>query len=60
MYYAFFAPTWNGQIELRGLEPGQYRVTDYENGKTLGTVRGPSGRIQAQFDKHLLLRADPE
>jgi alpha-galactosidase len=60
MYYAFFAPQWNGQIELRGLKPGQYRVTDYENGKSLGTVRGPSGRIQAPFEKHLLLRADPE
>ena len=34
MYYAFFAPggesEWHGTIELRGLAPGKYRVTDYE------------------------------
>jgi alpha-galactosidase len=32
MYYAFFAPDpdtpWEGEVELRGLEPGKYRVYD--------------------------------
>jgi alpha-galactosidase len=60
MFYAFFAPEWNGPIELRGLKPGQYRVTDYENGRALGDVRGPTGRINARFEKHLLVRVDPE
>ena len=60
MFYAFFAPQWSGPIELRGLKPGRYRITDYENGKVLGTVQAPAGRIDAQFEKHLLLRADPE
>jgi alpha-galactosidase len=37
MYYAFFASDrpWKGEIELRGLHPGQYRVFDYANGKRL-------------------------
>ena len=59
MYYAFFSPnpakTWNGEVELRGLEPGKYRVFDYENGKDLGTVEGASPKLTAQFTKHLLL-----
>ena len=60
MYYAFFAPQWQGQIELRGFGRGQYRITDYENGKDLGRVHGPTGSIDARFEKHLLIRADPE
>lgn len=60
MYYAFFAPQFEGKIELRGLEPRSYKVRDYENGKTLGTVRGPKGELDAQFKAHLLLEATPE
>ena len=60
MYYAFFAPQWKGRIELRGLGPGQYRIVDYENNKELGAVRGPTGAIDVEFEKHLLIRADPE
>jgi alpha-galactosidase len=60
MYYAFFAPQWNGRIDLRGLGSGRYKITDYENDKVLGTVRGPAGSIEAKFEKHLLIRADPE
>ena len=30
MYYAFYAPEWNGApIELRGLEDRSYTVTEY-------------------------------
>ena len=60
MYYAFFAPQWKGRIELRGLGRGQYRVFDYENQKDLGVVRGPTAAIDVEFEKHLLIRADPE
>ncbi len=60
MYYAFYAPEWNGRVELRGLGNRRYRVTDYENGKDLGTVRGPAATIEAPFQKHLLLEAKPE
>jgi alpha-galactosidase len=60
MYYAFFAPQWKGPIEIRGLGKGSYRIVDYENQKELGTVRGPAGSIDVQFEKHLLIRAEPE
>jgi alpha-galactosidase len=60
MYYAFYAPSWHGKVELRGLGEGSYRVTDYENGKDLGTVRGPVAPLEVSFQKHLLLEAKPE
>jgi alpha-galactosidase len=61
MYYAFFAPSpaaWKGEVELRGLQPGSYRITDYSVGKDFGTVTaGANGtaKVPAEFKDHLLL-----
>jgi alpha-galactosidase len=59
MYYAFYAPNplvrWKGEVELRGLDPGHYRVFDYENEKDLGTVDASNPRLKAVFREHLLL-----
>jgi alpha-galactosidase len=59
MYYAFFAPEggkpWKGEVELRGLQPGKYRVFDYENSKDLGTVEGANAKLATEFTHHLLL-----
>jgi alpha-galactosidase len=60
MYYAFFARHWSGPIELRGLQDRAYHIVDYVNNKDLGNVRGPQATISAQFDKHLLIEAQPE
>jgi alpha-galactosidase len=60
MYYAFYAPQWSGKITLKGLSERAYRVTDYVDGKDLGTVRGPAATLDVQFEKHLLLQATPE
>lgn len=59
MYYAFYAETWNGKVELRGLEDRAYRVVDYAEGKDLGVVHGPVTQISTNFSKHLLLEATP-
>jgi alpha-galactosidase len=59
MYYAFFAPNWKGDVELRGLEARQYHVKDYAEGKDFGVVQGPVAHLPAEFSKHLLLEADP-
>jgi alpha-galactosidase len=59
MYYAFFAPregvVWKGQVELRGLAPGNYRVRDYVNEKELGRVDSKDPKLDAEFSDHLLL-----
>jgi alpha-galactosidase len=59
MYYAFFLPEhaapWKGEIELRGLQPGKYRVLDYVNGKEYGTVDASNPKMQTDFGDHLLL-----
>ncbi|MGA7767099.1 MAG: alpha-galactosidase [Candidatus Sulfotelmatobacter sp.] len=62
MYYAFFAAKENGsftgEVELRGLKAGSYRVVDYVDGKELGTVQaeaGTSPRLKTEFKEHLLL-----
>ncbi len=60
MYYAFYAPAYKGRIELRGLSRRAYRVSDYVNGRDLGTVRGPAATLEVEFQRHLLLEARPE
>ena len=64
MYYAFFAPAasanWSGIIELRGLAPGKYHVTDYEKNRDLGTIDSQSPKFTTQFHEHLLLEAAKE
>ncbi len=73
MFYAFYdndespalAPSgnakhrWNGQIELRGLKPGAYKIVDYVSGKEMGTVEGPVGKLKVEFEDSLLLEALP-
>ncbi len=60
MYYAFFARHWSGPIELRGLQDRTYHIVDYMNGKDFGNVHGPKAMISADFEKHLLIEAQPE
>ncbi len=60
MYYAFFAGTWKGELELRGLDDRAYHVVDYVDGKDFGIVRGPIAHLSTEFSKHLLLEATPE
>ena len=61
MYYAFFAPSassWKGEVELRGLKNGAYRVVDYTDGRDLGSVEASAGkvpRLKTEFKDHLLL-----
>jgi len=73
IYYAFYAlaPTenvmknidqpnrWSGEVELRGLGPKSYRVTDYVHLRDLGTVTGPTAKLKVEFTDSLLLEATP-
>ncbi len=60
MYYAFFAETWKGTLELRGLDDRAYHVVDYVDGKDFGIVQGPVAHLSTDFSKHLLLEATPQ
>lgn len=59
LYYAFYAKEWYEHVELRGLKAGQYKVYDYINEKTLGTVSGPSAKLDVAFSNYLLLELTP-
>ena len=59
IYYAFYAPHFHGQIELRGLEKRSYRLVDYVNNCELGVVNGPVARLEVEFVESLLLMAVP-
>ncbi len=62
MFYGFFAEAWpaNRPIELRGLDAKKdYQVLDYQNGRSLGTVKGNQPQIKVPFKGNLLLRVSP-
>jgi len=72
-YYAFYSSEkgngakkdhaspeeWKGELQLRGLPAGTFRVTDYVHHTELGTVTGPVGKLNATFTGSLLLEAVP-
>jgi alpha-galactosidase len=58
MYYAFYAPSYSGRVELRGLSAGRWRVRDLFNETDLGTVDAQSNGVNAKFERFLLLRAE--
>jgi alpha-galactosidase len=60
LHYAFYAPRFRGEVELRGLGEGAYAVRDYVGGKDLGRVHGPRARLPVDFTGYLLLEARPE
>jgi alpha-galactosidase len=66
MYYAFFvddSKPWQGELELRGLKPGTYHVSDYSEGTDMGTVQAGDGgvaKLKTGFKQHLLLEVTPQ
>ena len=63
MFYAFFAPAFKGDLELRGLKAGHYAVKDYTDGKNLGTVQSTgdqAAKLTTHFKEHLLIEVDPQ
>jgi alpha-galactosidase len=64
MYYAFFTSSkWQGEVEMRGLKPGKYRVSEYGEGKDLGTVDAAANGVAilaVEFKDHLLLEVSSQ
>lgn len=60
LFYAFYDKTWNGEIELRGLEKNKtYSIRDYVNGADYGKINSLRNRIGVKFTRSLLLQAVP-
>ena len=60
MYYAFYAPEWNGEVEFRGLDANKYYIIeDYVHHKKLGKING-GGKLDLSFKEYLLVKAVPE
>ncbi len=59
MYYSFYAPEWNGPVQLRGLGKGRYRVRDLFNEIDLGEVDAGANTLNLSFKKFVLLQAIP-
>jgi alpha-galactosidase len=60
LFYAFYAPHWEGEVELRGLEERAYRISDYVHEADLGSVQGPQARVAVKFEGALLVEAKPQ
>jgi alpha-galactosidase len=58
MYYAFYAPSYAGPVQLRGLGDGRYRVRDLFNETDLGVVDAKANTLTAKFERFMLLRAE--
>lgn len=59
LHYAFYAKSWDGPIELRGLGKGRYHLTDSFTGAAMGTASAADNRINAKFDRFLVIEAAP-
>lgn len=56
LYYAFYADSWSGDVELRGLEYGKsYKVFDYVNNTEITNVSGKTPQISVEFNGYLLI-----
>lgn len=59
LYYAFYAPAWDGRVSLRGLKPGLHRVRDYVRDRDVGTVDAADPVLALQFEHCALLETRP-
>lgn len=61
MYYAFYAPHFSGNIELRGLNSAKkYTVYDYYHQTPLTTITADNPFLQTSFAKFLLIEVKEE
>lgn len=60
LFYAFYADSFEGEVELRGLTAGKkYNLVNYETGEELGTIEGPKVTFDTKFSGHLMIAAKP-
>jgi alpha-galactosidase len=57
LFYAFYAPQWDGPVTFRGLGAGTYALRDYVQDVPAGSVSAASPVLHLAFRGHLLLEA---
>lgn len=57
LHYSFYAETFDGTVELRGLAPGRYRIVDYVNNVELGEIDAADPTLAVSFEHALLIEA---
>ncbi len=63
LFYAFYAPAWDGPVTLRGLQAagaGRWTLRDAVSGRALGVVSADRPVLSLKFTHHLLVEARPE
>ena len=55
--YYFGPGPFEGELELRGLEKGSYRVVDFSTEELVATVTGPTARIPLEVAGNIYLKA---
>lgn len=59
LFYAFYAKSWTGQLNLKGLSDQPYKIIDYVENRDLGTIEPRKPGPEVTFSKFLLLMAYP-
>lgn len=60
LYYAFYADSWEGEIELRGLKDNkEYRIVDYFNQVDHENIKSSHPFVDVSFNEFILLEAIP-
>lgn len=60
LYYAFYADSWKGEIELRGLEDNkEYHIVDYFNKVDFENIKASHPFLDVSFKEFILLEAIP-
>ncbi|PIB34223.1 hypothetical protein BFP72_01645 [Reichenbachiella sp. 5M10] len=60
LHYAFYSDEWSGNVELRGLDKGQYLIRDYVNNKEIGEVSAQANTVNLEFKDFILLEVYPK
>lgn len=55
MYYAFYADSFSGEVELRGLDDKPHVVVDYVNQKEIARLLPNQNKINLNFEHYCLL-----
>ncbi len=59
LFYAFYAKSWTGTLNFKGLSEKSYKVVDYVNNRDLGTLTKEKPELNTSFNKFLLVMAYP-